>query len=398
MARHNPLGDKSIAIIAYAELQNQRRSGKGPYEFAAELMEQLTARAGIGHSDIDGLALISPIAEAGNTFYSIAMADTLGLCPRWSQTTDIGGCSPVGNVMRAAAAIAAGQCEMVMCIAADAGGGGVAGRRLGGFREEFMDPNGFQGPPVAFGILSHAYDQKYGLDLEALGKLAVTQRNGALVNENAVDTFRKPITVEDYLNSRIIADPVRLLDCVMRVDGGSGLLITTTERARSMGLRKLVHPMAYSEITNFNPSDNAPDITETGFATVGPEVLEKAGMSCADLDMFQPYDDFLIAIMLQMEQIGFCKRGEGCDFILSTDLSPTGALPTNTGGGQISCGQPGLGGGGVNLTETVRQLFGEAGERQVPGARNGLVTGIGFIPYLRNWGCSAAMILQAEEV
>jgi acetyl-CoA acetyltransferase len=180
----------------------------------------------------------------------------------------------------------------------------------------------------------------------------------------------------------------------MRVDGGSGLLVTTADRAKSLGLDNVVYPVAYSELTNFGPDDNTPDITETGFSVVGPEVLEKASMSCSDIDMFQPYDDFLIAIMLQMEQIGFCKRGEGSDFILSNDLSPTGVLPTNTGGGQISCGQPGLGGGGVNLTETVRQLFGEAGERQVPNARTAMVTGIGFIPYLRNWGCSAAMIME----
>ncbi|MBT5048323.1 MAG: thiolase family protein [Rhodospirillaceae bacterium] len=386
--------DKEIAIIAYAELPNQRGSGKRPYEFGAEIMAQLIGRSGIEHSDIDGLAVISPIAEAGNTFYSIAMADTLGLAPRWSQVSDIGGCSPIGNVARAAAAIQSGQCEMVMCIAADASSAGVAGRRLGGFREEFMDPTGFQGPPIAFGVLSHAYDQQYGLSLEALGKLAVTQRNGALVNENAVSSLRKPITVEDYLNSRMIAEPIRLLDCVMRVDGGSGLLVTTADRAKSLGLDNVVYPVAYSELTNFGPDDNTPDITETGFSVVGPEVLEKASMSCSDIDMFQPYDDFLIAIMLQMEQIGFCKRGEGSDFILSNDLSPTGVLPTNTGGGQISCGQPGLGGGGVNLTETVRQLFGEAGERQVPNARTAMVTGIGFIPYLRNWGCSAAMIME----
>jgi acetyl-CoA acetyltransferase len=394
LVNKNPLRDKEIAIIAYAELPNQRGSGKRPYEFGAEIMAQLIGRSGIEHSDIDGLAVISPIAEAGNTFYSIAMADTLGLAPRWSQVSDIGGCSPIGNVARAAAAIQSGQCEMVMCIAADASSAGVAGRRLGGFREEFMDPTGFQGPPIAFGVLSHAYDQQYGLSLEALGKLAVTQRNGALVNENAVSSLRKPITVEDYLNSRMIAEPIRLLDCVMRVDGGSGLLVTTADRAKSLGLDNVVYPVAYSELTNFGPDDNTPDITETGFSVVGPEVLEKASMSCSDIDMFQPYDDFLIAIMLQMEQIGFCKRGEGSDFILSNDLSPTGVLPTNTGGGQISCGQPGLGGGGVNLTETVRQLFGEAGERQVPNARTAMVTGIGFIPYLRNWGCSAAMIME----
>ena len=394
MADKNPLRDKPVAIVAYAELKNQRNSGKRPYEFAAVIMDQLVSRAGIRHSDIDGLALISPIAEAGNTFYSITMADCLGLAPRWSQVSDIGGCSPIGNIARAAAAIASGQCEMVMCIAADASSGGVAGRRLGGFREEFMDPHGFQGPPVAFGFLSHAYDQKYGLNLEALGALAVVQRNGAVVNENAVESLRKPITVEDYLNSRMIAEPVRLLDCVMRVDGGSGLLVTTADRAKSLGLDKVAYPVAYSELSNFGPADNAPDITETGFSVVGPEVLARARMSTADIDMFQPYDDFLIAIMLQLEQVGFCGRGEGAEFILSTDLSPAGALPVNTGGGQISCGQPGLGGGGVNLSETVRQLFGEAGSRQVPNPRTAMVTGIGFIPYRRNWGCSAAMILE----
>jgi acetyl-CoA acetyltransferase len=118
-------------------------------------------------------------------------------------------------------------------------------------------------------------------------------------------------------------------------------------------------------------------------------------MSAGDVGMFHPYDDFLIAVLLQLEQIGFCGRGEGGDFLLRTDISPGGALPINTGGGQISFGQPGLGGGGVNLTEALRQLFGEAGERQVPDARNALVTGIGVIPYLRNGGTSSCMILEA---
>src|SRR5690606_8133230 len=107
-----------------------------------------------------------------------------------------------------------------------------------------------------------------------------------------------------------------------------------------------------------------------------------------------PYDDFTIAIQLQLEALGFCERGKGAEFILGTDLSYRGALPLNTGGGQISAGQPGLAGGGLNLAEAVRQLFGEAGERQVSDARNALVTGIGVIPYGRNWATSAAMILE----
>jgi acetyl-CoA acetyltransferase len=393
----NFLSDKPVAVIAYGEVQNQRRSGKRPYQFAAEVMEQLLNRTGLKNSDIDGLATHMPTAEAGNTFYTNTMADNLGLQPRWTQLSDIGGCSPMGNIARAASAIVTGQCEMVVCLAADSTGTtGVGHRRLGGYRQEFMESIGFQGPPVAFGLLSHAYDQKYSLNLEALGQLAVTQRRGAVKNENAIPQFRKEITIADYLNSRIIAEPIRLLDCVMRCDGGNGLLITSSERAKKMGMSKVAYPVAYSEITNYSPDDPNPDITETGFATVGPEVFAKAKMSVGDINMFHPYDDFLIAVMLQMEQIGFCARGEGADFILGTDMSPTGKLPVNTGGGQISAGQPGLGGGGVNLTEAIRQLFGEAGDRQVIGAQNALVTGIGVIPYFRNWGSSNCMILEAS--
>jgi acetyl-CoA acetyltransferase len=391
----NFLASKPVAIIAYGEVPNQRRSGKRPFEFAAEIMEHLLDRTGLEHTDIDGLATNIPTAESGNTFYSNALADNLGLAPRWLQLTDIGGSAPVGNVARAAAAIVTGQCEMVFCVAADSTGTtGVAHRRLGGYREEFMEPAGFMGPPVAFGLLSRAYDQKYGLNVSALATLAVTQRNGALMNDNALEQFRKPITVEDYLSSRIIADPIRLLDCVMRCDGGSGLLITSADRARTMGCHKAVYPIAYSEITNFAPADATPDIIETGFTIVGPEVFAKARMSPEDVSMFQAYDDFLIAVMLQLEQIGFCERGEAADFILRTDLSPTGKLPLNTGGGQISAGQPGLGGGGLTLTEALRQLFGEAGSRQIPRARTALVSGIGTIPYFRNWGSSACMILE----
>lgn len=161
-----------------------------------------------------------------------------------------------------------------------------------------------------------------------------------------------------------------------------------------MGAAKAVYPIAYGEITNFGPAEGMPDITETGFSIVGPEVFAKARMSIEDVDMFQAYDDFLIAVMLQLEQFGFCGRGEGTEFIHRTDLSPTGKLPLNTGGGQISAGQPGLGGGGVTLTEALRQLFGEARQRQIPRAKTALVSGIGVIPYFRNWGSSACMILE----
>ncbi len=202
------------------------------------------------------------------------------------------------------------------------------------------------------------------------------------------------MTVDDYLNARMVSTPLRLLDSVMPCDGANAILITTTERAKKMGVKKMVHPLAYSEITNFNVRNPLPDITLSGFSVSGPEALEKAGMSASDIRMFHPYDDFLIAVMLQLEHIGFCARGGGSQFLLDTDVTFNGELPINTGGGQISAGQPGLAGGQLNLIEAIRQMFNEAGERQVSDPRNAMVTGIGVIPYVRNWGSSAVMILE----
>ncbi len=389
----NSLKNRDIAIIAYAETKISRRSGRSTYDFAAEATARVLEYAGLGTKDIDGLATLLPESEGGNIFWSNYLGDHLGLTTTWTQTSDLGGASAIGNVARAASAIQAGYCEMVLAVAASA----PTSQRIDdqrSYRSEFRNPTGIQGPPGAFGLLMHRYMHKYNLKFEALGKLAVAQRNGAVVNENAVEGLRKPITVDDYLNSRLVSTPLRLLDSVMPCDGGNAILITTTERAKKMGVKKIAHPISYAEIVNFNIREQLPDITETGFSVVGPRALDKAGMSTDDIDMFHPYDDFLIAEMLQLEQIGFCGRGEGSDFLLSTDLSPTGKLPINTGGGQISAGQPGLAGGQLNLVEAIRQLFGEADGRQVPDPKTAMVTGIGVIPYVRNWGNSNVLILE----
>jgi acetyl-CoA acetyltransferase len=238
------------------------------------------------------------------------------------------------------------------------------------------------------------YAHQYELKDEALGKIAVTQRAHALMNPNALAKFQKPLTMEDYLNSRVIADPLRMLDSVMFCDGGNAFLVTSRERAVAMGIEKMVYPTAYAEVTNFKGAEPCADITETGFTQIAPKVFEKSGLGPSDIDMIHPYDDFTIAVLMQFEDFGFCARGEGSEFVLNTDLSHTGSLPLNTGGGQISAGQPGLASGGLNLAEAVRQLFGEGGARQVAEPKNALVTGIGVIPYGRNWGTSAAMILE----
>ncbi len=392
--KDNFLKGKDVAVIAFAETKLERRSGKSVYDFACAVMSELLARTGLVPRDIDGLALTVPMTECGNPFWSNFCADYFGITPRWLQTTDIGGCSAIGNIARAAAAIQAGLCETVMLVSADAPST-FMNPRYGGYRGEFWEPTGLPGPPGMFGLLMNRYMAQYELKFEALGTLAATQRAGAILNPNAYEKNRTPITVEDYLNSRQVASPLRLLDSVMYCDGGNGVMVTTAERARKLGIKRPVFPVGYAEITNFNGAEMTPDITETGFSVVGPEALKKAGMTAADIRMFHPYDDFLIAEMLQLEQIGFCGRGEGSQFLLSTDVSYKGKLPMNTGGGQISAGQPGLAGGGLNLVEAVRQMMGEAGMRQVADPRNAMVTGIGVIPYGRNWGSSNVMILEA---
>jgi len=287
------------------------------------------------------------------------------------------------------------MCDVALCLYADTHVREHNGRNDRNYRRDWTEPYGLLGPPGAFGLLQRAYDAKFGVDPLALGKLAVTQRNHALMNENACEELRVPITIEDYLNSRMIADPIRLLDCVMLADGAAGLIVTSRRRAKEKGLHKCVLPIGYAERTNFLGGDSFVDVTRSGHEIAGKKALAAAGLGIKDIRSFHPYDDFLIALVIQFEAFGFCRPGQGMAFVRDTDLSYTGALPMNTGGGQISAGQAAC--SSHNLIEAVRQLMGEGGERQVKDTSNALVTGIGWINYGRNWGSSAALALMPNQ-
>lgn len=386
---------KDIAIVGYAETKIGVRTGRSAYDLAGEAFAQLLERTGVEKSEVDGLNVAVALSESANPFFAVYMADALGLAPTWTQLGGIGGASSIGGVARAAGAIRDGLCRMALVIGADAPSTRW-GANYGAYKDEFQDPTGIQGPPGMFGLLLSRYQQEFELKAEALGKIAITQREHALRNENACDKLRKPLTMDDYLASRMVFDPLRLLDSVMWADGANAVLVTSAANAERLGLDKRVYPTGYAELTNHNVDDPLPDVTETGFAVVGPRALGQAGLAPRDVRMFQPYDDFTVAVLLQLEQIGFCERGRGSEFVLDTDLSYNGTLPLNTGGGQISCGQPGLASGGLNLVEAVRQMYGEAGERQIDDPRNAVVTGIGVIPYGRNWSVSNVLVLEAE--
>jgi acetyl-CoA acetyltransferase len=387
------MADIKAVIAGYAEMRNGLKLGRSAFDLAGEVCADLLLKTNLSPQDIDGLSVALPISEAGNVFFGAYMAEALAITPTWLNTSGMGGCSVIAGIARAQTAIREGSCKIALVIAADAPS--QAGRvHHGAYRAEFSDPTGVQAAPAAFGLLMSRYQEQYGLDTNALAKISVTQREHACLNANALEKLRKPITTEDYFQSRVIADPLRVLDCVMFCDGANAFIVMAESEAKSRGLHKYVVPTAYAEVTNHNGRQSCPDITDTGFWRIGPAVLAKAGLRPADVDMFQPYDDFTIAVLMQLEAFGFCKRGQGSAYVMDTDLSYRGELPLNTGGGQISAGQPGLAGGGLNMAEAVRQLLGEGEGRQISSPKKALVTGIGTIPYARNWASSTAMILE----
>jgi acetyl-CoA acetyltransferase len=380
------------AIVAYAETKVMDKSDRDVWVLSGEILESLLDKTGFDKAEIDGLVMAGLTATgAGNMFWAQTTADQLGLDVGFCEQVHTGGCSAAGSVARAAMAIDAGLCDVAFLLFADTG---VMENNRGlerTYRREWTDPYGLMGPPGSFGLLSRAYEAKYGLDYRMLGKLAVTQRNHALMNENACEKLRVPITIDDYLNSRMIADPIRLLDCVMPADGAAGLIMTSRKRARERGLHNCIIPIGYAERTNYLGGENFADPTRSGHEIAARKTLAQAGMSIKDVKSFHPYDDFIIAIMIQFEAFGFCKPGEGVQFIREHDFAYNGDLPLNTGGGQISAGQAAC--SSHNLIEAVRQLMREGGERQIKNTENALVTGIGWINYGRNWGTSAALML-----
>ncbi len=383
---------RDVAIVGYAETKIEMKGGRTSYELAGDALDQILRRTNFDKSEIDGLTVSETMSESANPFWAQYMADMLGLSPTWLDLMGLGGVSSIGGVARAAMAIRAGLCTTVLVLAADAQSSGQTPEQ-GAQRFEFQYPTGLRGPVGAFGMIMRRYDHLYGLKREALARLAVTQRNHALLNDNACSRLRKPITEDDYLQSKLVSDPLRVLDSVMVCDGANAVLVTSAENAKKRGM-KAIYPTGYAELTGYNATNPMAEILDNGFSKVGPKALAQAGLKPSDVQSFHPYDDFLIAIMLQLEGIGFCETGKGADFVLGHDMSFSGDLPLNTGGGQISAGQPGLAGGGLNLVEAVRQLFGEGGERQIARTDNAMVTGIGGIPYARNWCTSGVLILE----
>jgi acetyl-CoA acetyltransferase len=309
--------------------------------------------------------------------FNAQFAEYIGIQPTWATGCDMQGATGVVAISQAAAYIQAGLAKHVLVVCGDVGPSGrVADPRP--FPDEFIDP---YGPVVAangwYAMFAMRHSHQYGSTTEQRARIAVDQRYNAQQNPNAYFNGNT-ITVEDVLNSRLICDPLHLLECVMPCSGAVAYIVTSAERARS-----LRQPPAYilggGSWTPRSSAIYVGDIATAPVSRASKLAFEMAGYGPQDMDVLEIYDSYTITVMCELEDSGFCPKGEGGAFVESTSLTYDGDLPLNTHGGQMSAGQAGDAGGFSQVAEAVRQLRGQADGRQVKDAHLAYVTGSGGV-------------------
>ena len=369
------------AVAGIGELKPTRyANGKTVPHLILEVAREAMLDAKMRPADIDGLLVAPPLLGAPVTFASM-MAEYLGLQPHYLDIVDTGGASAASQFIRAAAAINAGICSAVLCVTADAidpdsfytRGAVVMG--LPG--AEFERPYGPMGANSGYALVAQRHMYEFGTTSEQLAKVAVDQRTNACANPMAI-FHGKPISIEDVLNSPLVVDPLHLLEIVMPCTGAAAFIVTTPERARESGHPNVLLFGAGESCTHASITYRVP-MTTSPIKESAARAFEMARVSPRDIDLVSVYDCYTITVVITLEDAGFCEKGKGGPFVWEHDLTYRGDLPVNTHGGQLSFGQPGLAGGASHIIEAVRQLRGEAGERQVANCELAFVNGNGGI-------------------
>ena len=375
-----------VCFVGYGSTEYSRKSEEPLLWYYAEAIRCALGQTGLKKSDIQGFS----VTTQASPDYSPHVAEQLGLELDWVLNGDYGGAGGVTSVRRAADAIEAGHIEVAVLVGGNSFDKSVVHQRpLEYQRANYVDVYGYGGPNSLMALIQRLHMEQFGTTLEQIGKIAVAQRENARQNPQAL--LREPMNLEDYLNSRMISDPIRLFDCVMPCSGAECVVLASEERARSIS-DKLVYLVTDAERVNYQVGNMLPDKTTFGIKVVAEKLF--AEVRREQIDFFELYDDYPIAVLIQIEDLGYCKKGEGGKFVEAHDLSYEGDFPVNTGGGQLSVGQAGLAGGYLHIVEALRQLRGEAGPRQVKKAERALVTGIGWLSYGRNLGTTAGLIME----
>jgi acetyl-CoA acetyltransferase len=361
----------AIAGIGYTKFS--KNSGVSTLALATEAIVNAAADAGLPVDQIDGLAMFA-LGDSTPTNY---VAQALGLPDLRYYVDQWGGGSVSQSIVgQAALACLAGMADYVVCYRSlnsrsEWRMGGTGREPLQTFETQYSAPYGFLTPPQTFAMACRAHMVKYGTTSEQLGHIAVSERHNASLNDRAMQ--RLPITLEDYLNSRWIADPFRFLDCCLETDGACAVLVTTAERAKDLRQKPVyISSAAWGPGRTMISSPHWVDLTDSAAERIAPRLYQMAGVGPEDIDVAELYDCFTYMVMLQLEAYGFCPKGEGGPFAASGAIELGGKLPVNTHGGFLSEGYI----HGLNhVCEAVQQLRGQAGPRQVPGAEVALSTG-----------------------
>jgi acetyl-CoA C-acetyltransferase len=379
-----------VAIAGIHEYESRWAPDKTSFQIMGECAREALADAGLALSDVDGLFAANMTMGAMGV---VSVAEYLNMKPRYLDGTNIGGSSFVAHVAHAAAAIQTGRCEVALILygstaASDAmaiGTGGGGGRDPGA---AFVSPYGMT-LVSSYAMVARRHMHEFGTTSEQLADIAVSTRYHASLNPHA--KMREPITRQDVLESRLIADPLHLLDCCIISDGGGAVIVTSLERARDLRKPPIVvrgsgESVAHREI-------GAPDLMTIAAKQSGEQAFRVAGLTPADIDVATIYDSFTITVLLTLENLGFCKRGEGGAFVENGGIGLGGRLPVNPDGGGLSSNHSGM--RGIFLViEAVRQLRGGLGARQVEGAEIALAHGTGG--YLGLMHSGATLILGKD--
>ena len=382
----------NIAVVAATSFGYTRYSEHGAQWFLGSLLREMLKQAGLNKTAVDGLAVAS-FTLAPDTV--VALTEYLSLSPRWIEHLPYGGASGVMALQRAARAVQNGDAGVVACIAGDT-------HRREGFKDlianfsrfsaDSVYPYGAGGPNSVFAMITRAYMERTGATREDFGRICTAQRFNATHFPGAL--LKEPLSMEDYLSARPVADPLHLFDCVMPCAGAEGFLVMSVDRARSLNL-PYARILAVGERHNAFRDDEV--VTRGGWETYRDALYAAANMGPTDINLLQTYDDYPVIVLLQLEDLGFCARGEAPEFVRRTALTFNGGgLAHNTSGGQLSAGQAGAAGGFLGLVEALRQLTVIGLQNAVPDARTALVSGYGMVNYDRCL-CTSAAILAREN-
>lgn len=346
-------------------------------ELQAQAVSRALAGCALGLRDVDGL-----FTTGVSRFSATQVAEYLGISPTWTDATMAGGASYEIFVAHAAEAIRAGHVKVAL-LSYGNNQRSAKLRKLGGLVDEhapsaqFEMPYGPLNPISLYAMAARRHMHEFGTAPEQLAEVAVAARAWALRNPKAFRHGDGPLTVDDVLGSPFVSEPLHALDCCLITDGGAAAVMTTLERARDLPARPVI-VLGHGETTTNNDMAQIPDLTATGARVSGERAYRMAGLDPGDVDVAQVYDSFTITVLLELEALGFCARGEAGAFVSKGRIAPGGEFPLNTSGGGLSYNHPGVF-GLLLVVEAVRQLRGECGERQVPGAEVALCHGTGGI-------------------